>query len=148
MPAHSYVQVQLEWKVTNLRQLFDQTKGDSKSKCIKSALFDQSRWQIFLYPVRPSRCTSPTPHTETCTMRQNSGNDQYLSVYLSCEPTIAEKERALAEQPNQAANDGGHGQHNGKEKERIPWRRDGKFLFTFEVRPTFLCFVARRFSPH
>ncbi|GAA5892243.1 hypothetical protein JCM8208_001491 [Rhodotorula glutinis] len=104
--------VQLEWKVGNLRQLFDQTKGDTKSKCIKSALFDQSRWQIFLYP--------------------NSGNDQYLSIYLSCEPTFAEKERALAEQPS--ANDGGHAHPGGKEKERVPWRRDGKFLFTFEVR--------------
>ena len=71
------IQVQLEWKVTNLRTLFDATKGDAKSKCIKvsrgprkpasfyivspwlrlccgtqSPLFDQSRWQIFLYPVR------------------------------------------------------------------------------------------------
>ncbi|GAA5850768.1 hypothetical protein JCM9279_003914 [Rhodotorula babjevae] len=106
--------VQLEWKVSNLRQLFDQTKGDTKSKCIKSALFDQSRWQIFLYP--------------------NSGNDQYLSIYLSCEPTVAEKERALAEQPSLSSADGGHAHQNGKEKERVPWRRDGKFLFTFEVR--------------
>ncbi|KPV76758.1 uncharacterized protein RHOBADRAFT_51754 [Rhodotorula graminis WP1] len=106
--------VQLEWKVSNLRQLFDQTKGDTKSKCIKSALFDQSRWQIFLYP--------------------NSGNDQYLSIYLSCEPTVAEKERALAEQPSLSANDGAHAHPGGKEKERVPWRRDGKYLFTFEVR--------------
>ncbi|GAA6048051.1 hypothetical protein JCM3770_000167 [Rhodotorula araucariae] len=104
--------VQLEWKVTNLRTLFDQTKGEAKSKCIKSALFDQSRWQIFLYP--------------------NSGHDQYVSVYLSCEPTVAEKERALAEQPALAATEGTA--LAGKEKERIPWRRDGRFHFTFEVR--------------
>ncbi|BGP37063.1 hypothetical protein JCM10449v2_000967 [Rhodotorula kratochvilovae] len=106
--------VQLEWKVTNLRTLFDQTKGEAKSKCIKSALFDQSRWQIFLYP--------------------NSGHDQYVSVYLSCEPTVAEKERALAEQPALAAAESAQGAQGGKEKERIPWRRDGRFHFTFEVR--------------
>ena len=127
--------------MSNLRQLFDQTKGDIKSKCIKSALFDQSRWQIFLYPVRSVLLfLEPDlvgPHADPLAVRcvQNSGNDQYLSIYLSCEPTVAEKERALAEQPALSANDGGHAHQGGKEKERVPWRRDGKFLFTFEVRP-------------
>ncbi|GJN87729.1 hypothetical protein Rhopal_000684-T1 [Rhodotorula paludigena] len=102
--------VQLEWKVSNLKNLFDATQGPAKSKCIK----------IFLYP--------------------NSGHDQYISLYLSCEPTAAEKERALAEQPTAGPSTGGGGPgaatggSGGKEKDRILWRRDGKFLFTFEVR--------------
>lgn len=70
----------LEWKVSNLKNLFEQSKGEAKSKCVKvrfclpllspgarsltpispspaiataqqSALFDNHRWQIFLYPV-------------------------------------------------------------------------------------------------
>ncbi|GAA5885241.1 hypothetical protein JCM3774_001830 [Rhodotorula dairenensis] len=113
--------VQLEWKVTNLRTLFDATKGDAKSKCIKSPLFDQSRWQIFLYP--------------------NSGHEQYVSLYLSCEPTEAEKERALSEKPDlltalpgPGSSDVRLGKDSGKEKDRMPWKRDGHFKFTFEAR--------------
>ncbi|SCZ96104.1 BZ3500_MvSof-1268-A1-R1_Chr8-1g10007 [Microbotryum saponariae] len=81
--------VTLDWKVTNLKVLFESSKGDTKSKCVKvsrgqpcalrnpSALFDNHRWQVFLYP--------------------NSGVEQYVSLYLSCEPTAAEKERGAAE---------------------------------------------------
>lgn len=47
------MQVTLDWKVTNLKHLFESSKGDSKSKCVKSALFDSHRWQ-----VRPSSLTS------------------------------------------------------------------------------------------
>ncbi|GAA5952810.1 hypothetical protein JCM8115_002356 [Rhodotorula mucilaginosa] len=113
--------VQLEWKVTNLRTLFDATKGDAKSKCIKSPLFDQSRWQIFLYP--------------------NSGHEQYVSLYLSCEPTEAERERALSQKPDlsttlpgSGSSDARLGKDGGKEKDRMPWKRDGHFKFTFEAR--------------
>ncbi|GAA5978850.1 hypothetical protein JCM11641_003586 [Rhodosporidiobolus odoratus] len=107
--------VQLEWKVGNLKQLFEQTKGDAKSKCVKSALFDNSRWQVFLYP--------------------NSGHEQYVSLYLSCEPTAMERERALAEQAGGIGGTSTSGDEGkGKDKERVPWRRDGKFKFTFDVR--------------
>ncbi|GAA5908157.1 hypothetical protein JCM6882_005959 [Rhodosporidiobolus microsporus] len=110
--------VQLEWKVTNLRQLFDSTKGDVKSKCVKSALFDHARWQIFLYP--------------------NSGQEQYVSVYLSAEPTPAERERGLAEQaatlPGATAFTAGAAAGGGGGKEKVPWRRDGHYKFTFEIR--------------
>ncbi|GAA5870533.1 hypothetical protein JCM16303_001513 [Sporobolomyces ruberrimus] len=106
--------VQLEWKVSNLKQLFDSTKGETKSKCVKSPLFDNSRWQIFLYP--------------------NSGHEQYVSLYLSAEPTAFEKERgtsesALYDPSTKAGKDG-----KEKEKDKAPWRRDGKYKFTFEAR--------------
>lgn len=135
-------QVQLEWKVNNLKQLFDSTKGEVKSKCVKvgsnprsdcggpasgslhscallrqSPLFDNSRWQIFLYP--------------------NSGHEQYVSLYLSAEPTLFEKERgasesALLDPPKK------DGKDKDKEKDKAPWRRDGKYKFTFEVRHPFV----------
>ncbi|GAA5820780.1 hypothetical protein JCM11251_003157 [Rhodosporidiobolus azoricus] len=111
--------VQLEWKVNNLRQLFDSTKGEAKSKCVKSSLFDEGRWQIFLYP--------------------NSGQEQYVSIYLSAEPTPAERERGLAEQAAAlpASTQGptaGAAATSGSGKEKTPWRREGHYKFTFELR--------------
>ncbi|GAA5895027.1 BTB/POZ and MATH domain-containing protein [Sporobolomyces salmoneus] len=113
--------VQLEWKVNNLKQLFDSTKGEHKSKCVKSPLFDNSRWQIFLYP--------------------NSGHEQHLSVYLSAEPTAAEKERGapenvLFESPWQKKDKDkdGKDKEKDKDKDKTPWKREGKFKFTFEAR--------------
>ncbi|GAA5957322.1 hypothetical protein JCM3765_000422 [Sporobolomyces pararoseus] len=107
--------VQLEWKVNNLKQLFDTTKGEVKSKCVKSPLFDNSRWQIFLYP--------------------NSGHEQYVSLYLSAEPTPFEKERGASESalfdPPKVGKDG---KEKEKEKDKLPWRREGKYKFTFEAR--------------
>ncbi|GAA5978933.1 hypothetical protein JCM5350_004182 [Sporobolomyces pararoseus] len=107
--------VQLEWKVNNLKQLFDSTKGETKSKCVKSPLFDNSRWQIFLYP--------------------NSGHEQYVSLYLSAEPTPFEKERGASESalfdPPKLGKDG---KEKEKEKDKLPWRREGKYKFTFEAR--------------
>lgn len=83
--------------------------------------------------MRPVALSSPA---SCCPRRrpQNSGHDNYVSLYLSCEPTQAEKERALAEPPSVGAADGNVAAKEGKEKDRIPWRRDGKFKFTFEVR--------------
>ncbi|GAA6064057.1 hypothetical protein JCM10212_006793 [Sporobolomyces blumeae] len=121
--------VQLEWKVTNLKQLFESTKGEVKSKCVKSPLFDNSRWQIFLYP--------------------NSGHDQYLSLYLSCEPTPADRERGIAEaalhdptalapaaagKPLRDGKDKDKEKEKDKDKDKGPWRREGEYKFTFEAR--------------
>ncbi|SCV67208.1 BQ2448_5854 [Microbotryum intermedium] len=140
--------VTLDWKVTNLKVLFESSKGDTKSKCVKvesagdcsrrfpllaqSALFDNHRWQIFLYP--------------------NSGIEQYVSLYLSCEPTAAEKERGAAERagwsssntatgppPGLAVSGAAAGRQSGgsgalSKDVKGPWRREGNFKFTFEAR--------------
>ncbi|CAE7231198.1 unnamed protein product [Rhizoctonia solani] len=86
--------VTLEWTVRNLKQLFENSKGEQKSKVVKSAVFGGGRWQALFYP--------------------NSGHDGggYISLYLSCEPTVEEKEKAM----------------NGK------WQREGLYKFTFELR--------------
>ncbi|KAG9040246.1 hypothetical protein FRB95_000175 [Tulasnella sp. JGI-2019a] len=68
--------ITLEWTVRNLRNLFDASKGDQKSRVTKSAKFYGGRWQILLYP--------------------NSGHEGgYVSLYLSCEPTQEEKESSV-----------------------------------------------------
>ncbi|KAG8685884.1 hypothetical protein FRC11_009894 [Ceratobasidium sp. 423] len=86
--------VTLEWTVRNLRQLFENSKGEQKSKVVKSAVFGGGRWQVLFYP--------------------NSGHEGggFISLYLSCEPTSDEKEKAM----------------NGK------WQREGLYKFTFELR--------------
>ncbi|QRV79089.1 The BTB (BR-C, ttk and bab)/POZ (Pox virus and Zinc finger) domain [Ceratobasidium sp. AG-Ba] len=86
--------VTLEWTVRNLKQLFEGSKGEQKSKVVKSAVFGGGRWQVLFYP--------------------NSGHEGggYISLYLSCEPTADEKEKAV----------------NGK------WQREGLYKFTFELR--------------
>ncbi|KAK4049653.1 hypothetical protein OIV83_003928 [Microbotryomycetes sp. JL201] len=156
--------VTLEWKVSNLKQLFESSQGTTKSKCVKSALFDNHRWQVFLYP--------------------NSGHEQYMSLYLSCEPTQAEKERGLAEQaawaqsvasgsaiaPGTSSTAGANTSSGAHEQAGVafsssagaskshalkdgkgPWRREGKFKFTFEpavrVADAFLIVCTIVYSP-
>ncbi|CAE6475932.1 hypothetical protein ACGC1H_007273 [Rhizoctonia solani] len=86
--------VTLEWTVRNLKQMFESSKGEQKSKVVKSAIFGGGRWQVLFYP--------------------NSGHEGggFISLYLSCEPTSDEKEKAM----------------NGK------WQREGLYKFTFELR--------------
>lgn len=71
-PSHAYSQtegVSLEWRITGLKAIFEQTRGDTKSRVVKSALFGGGRWQILWYP--------------------NAGGpmgSEWTSLYLSCEP--------------------------------------------------------------
>ncbi|GJJ09526.1 hypothetical protein Clacol_003749 [Clathrus columnatus] len=69
--------ITLEWTVGDLKHLFDTSKGESKSKVTKSPLFGNGEWQCLFYP--------------------NSGTDGgvYVSLYLSCEPTVEERANAL-----------------------------------------------------
>ncbi|KLO05686.1 hypothetical protein SCHPADRAFT_839051 [Schizopora paradoxa] len=69
--------VRLDWTVRGLKQLFDSSKGDAKSKVTKSIRFGGGKWQILFYP--------------------NSGVDGggYISLFLSYEPTTQEKESAV-----------------------------------------------------
>lgn len=74
-------------------------------------------------------------------MYPNSGHEQYVSLYLSAEPTEFEKERSLNEgalyDPPKVGRDG---KEKEKEKDKAPWRRDGHYKFTFEVRCQFSFF--------
>ncbi|KAJ3541320.1 hypothetical protein NMY22_g3936 [Coprinellus aureogranulatus] len=74
--------VTLEWTLRGLKALFDSTKGESKSKVTRSPRFGNGRWQILFYANAGS---------------QKDGGEGYVSLYLSCEPTPAEKEAALSD---------------------------------------------------
>ncbi|EJT98517.1 hypothetical protein DACRYDRAFT_24540 [Dacryopinax primogenitus] len=71
--------ITLEWTLRGLKQLFDSSKGEAKSKVTRSVKFGGGRWQILFYP--------------------NSGvtsdGGGYVSLYLSCEPTAEEKAGAI-----------------------------------------------------
>ncbi|EJC97944.1 uncharacterized protein FOMMEDRAFT_114721 [Fomitiporia mediterranea MF3/22] len=69
--------VRLEWTVRGLKQLFESSKGESKSKVTKSVKFGGGRWQVLFYP--------------------NAGVEggAFVSLYLSCEPTPEEKDGAI-----------------------------------------------------
>jgi hypothetical protein len=98
----------------------EREKGADLLTSEQSPLFDNSRWQIFLYP--------------------NSGHEQYVSLYISAEPTTFEKERGASELALfEAPKTGKDGKEKEKEKDKAPWRRDGQYKFTFEVSFPFFC---------
>ncbi|KAG1774866.1 hypothetical protein EV702DRAFT_974138 [Suillus placidus] len=69
--------VTFEWTLRGLKNIFESSKGESKSKVTKSVRFGHGRWQILFYA--------------------NSGTEGggFVSVYLSCEPTAEEKDNAV-----------------------------------------------------
>jgi hypothetical protein len=113
-------QVALEWQIANLRQLFDSSKGDAKSKCIKSQVFGDGCWQVYFYPNVRLCCRPEYDHLAYAARNDQSGHEQYCSLYLSCEPTPEERERGPL------GNNNGSGGQQG-------WYREGKFKFSFEV---------------
>ncbi|KAI0338892.1 hypothetical protein BDW22DRAFT_1336950 [Trametopsis cervina] len=88
--------IRYEWTLRGLGELFDGSKGDTKSKVTKSARFGGARWQILFY------ANSGTVNAE---------GQGYISLYLSCEPTSEEREKAV----------------DGK------WVREGVYKFGFEL---------------
>ncbi|KAI0700040.1 hypothetical protein C8T65DRAFT_658475 [Cerioporus squamosus] len=95
--ARENTTLRFEWVVRGLKNLFDNSKGEAKSKVTKSPRFGDGRWQILFYA--------------------NSGvvdreGQTFVSLYLSCEPTAEEKEKAV----------------NRK------WCREGLFDFDFAIR--------------
>ncbi|KAH9480518.1 hypothetical protein JR316_0007118 [Psilocybe cubensis] len=88
--------ITFEWTLSGLKSLFDSTKGDKKSKVTKSIRFGNNRWQILFYAN-----AGPT--------KDGTEGGGFVSLYLSCEPTVEEKEASL-------------------------WVREGVYKFSFELR--------------
>ncbi|KAI5896671.1 uncharacterized protein SCHCODRAFT_02615508 [Schizophyllum commune H4-8] len=109
LDCSEYTQLTFSWTVKGLKALFDASKGDAKSKATKSPRFGpDGRWQVLLYPNAGSPFTKDNVPA--------SGSDAlqgFISLFLSCEPTAEERERAAAD---------------GK------WVREGSFTFGFELR--------------
>ncbi|WVR04439.1 hypothetical protein IAU60_001442 [Kwoniella sp. DSM 27419] len=72
----------LEWRLTGLKAMYESTRGDQKSKCIKSAVFGDADnlWEVLWYP-------------NAGTSTQTSGD--HVSLYLSCVPTVQERESSI-----------------------------------------------------
>ena len=84
------VSVTFEWTLRGLKNLFDSTKGDTKSKVTKSPKFGDGRWQ-----VRSSLSCWPCPQTilglqilfyaNAGVSKDGTPEGGYISLYLSCE---------------------------------------------------------------
>ncbi|GJE88540.1 MATH domain-containing protein [Phanerochaete sordida] len=72
--------VRFEWTIRGLHELFESSKGETKSKVTKSAKFGGGRWQILFYPNSGI---------------VNADGQGFVSLYLACEPTGEEKESAV-----------------------------------------------------
>ncbi|BEI90280.1 uncharacterized protein CcaverHIS019_0303500 [Cutaneotrichosporon cavernicola] len=75
--------VLLEWKLSGLRAMYDSSKGDTKSKCIKSAIFGDpdNLWEVLFYP--------------NSGVKDKDSGQFFSSLYLWCVPTQQERENAL-----------------------------------------------------
>lgn len=45
LDCNEYCSLTFEWTIRNLKYLFDSTKGEAKSKAVKSPKFGGGRWQ-------------------------------------------------------------------------------------------------------
>ncbi|KJA24031.1 hypothetical protein HYPSUDRAFT_65842 [Hypholoma sublateritium FD-334 SS-4] len=75
--------ITFEWTLKGIKNLFDSTKGEKKSKVTKSIRFSNNRWQILFY-------------ANAGQTKEGTENGGFVSLYLSCEPTPEEREAALA----------------------------------------------------
>ncbi|KAK0558148.1 hypothetical protein OC844_005386 [Tilletia horrida] len=122
----------LEWPLLGLKQLFDSSKGDHKSKVVKSPVFGGGRWTVLFYA--------------------QSGSEQYCSLYLNAEPLEHERLNPLLTAGLGSANSGsassgagagagasGSGRFHGSGRkqdgsvEENLWVREGLFRFTFTI---------------
>ncbi|PVF98434.1 hypothetical protein CPB86DRAFT_784877 [Serendipita vermifera] len=86
------ITITFEWNIRGLKNLFESSRGENKSRVTRSTRFGGGKWQILFYA--------------------NSGEGNFISLYLNCEPTQEEKDNAV----------------NGR------WIREGLFKFSFELR--------------
>ncbi|CDU25313.1 uncharacterized protein SPSC_05147 [Sporisorium scitamineum] len=115
METHS---ITFEWPLHDLKQHFDSSNNDAKSKVIKSVPFGQGKWTVLFYA--------------------QSGLQQFCSLYLNAEPTPEEKNQnkspwdtylassspnrslaSLSEKAGSSSDDG--------------WTRQGLFRFAFKI---------------
>ncbi|KAI0632493.1 hypothetical protein C8Q77DRAFT_1125977 [Trametes polyzona] len=72
--------IRFEWTLRGLKSIFEGSKGEAKSKVIKSPRFGDGRWQILFYANAGIVGTD---------------GQTWVSLYLACEPTTVEKENAV-----------------------------------------------------
>lgn len=99
--AHTIV---FEWPLTGLKQIFDSTKSDQKSKVVKSVAFGEGRWTVLFYA--------------------QSGQEQNVSLYLNAEPIASERVQPMLNRTNGS-------EHSFEEQ---GWSREGKYKFSFSIQ--------------
>ncbi|MCO5549700.1 hypothetical protein L7F22_003173 [Adiantum nelumboides] len=109
-----------EWPLRGLKEMFDSSKSDAKSKVIKSTPFGGGRWTVLFYA--------------------QSGHDQFCSLYLNAEPLPHERIHPLLGNvsPNMDNVGGtaiGSSSKNKSETGLVDkWARKGLFRFTFNIQ--------------
>ncbi len=116
METHS---ITFEWPLHDLKQHFESSNSDTKSKVIKSVHFGQGRWTVLFYA--------------------QSGLQNFCSLYLNAEPTPEEKNQNKSpwdtfprRQRKRFSISGiSSGQAYGASEDG--WTRQGLFRFTFKI---------------
>ncbi|PWZ03690.1 hypothetical protein BCV70DRAFT_170614, partial [Testicularia cyperi] len=109
--------ITFEWPLYNLRQYFDSSKTDTKSKVIKSLPFGGGKWTVLFYA--------------------QSGVQQFCSLYLNAEPQPDERSHPLLASPPSLSSletsqtQSKSSKDSSQSEER--WFREGLFRFTFKI---------------
>lgn len=109
-----------EWPLRGLKEMFDSSKTDAKSKVIKSTPFGGGRWTVLFYA--------------------QSGHDQFCSLYLNAEPLPHERIHPLLgnSSPNvdnlRGSAIGSSSKNKSENGLEEKWARKGLFRFTFNIQ--------------
>lgn len=130
--------ITFEWPLRGLKQMFDSSKTDTKSKVIKSIPFGGARWTVLFYA--------------------QSGHEQFCSLYLNAEPLPHERQNPLlacatpyididkhreggtSGGSGAGAGSGGSGSNSNNLRFKSDgsldesWKRKGLFRFTFNIQ--------------
>lgn len=118
METHS---ITFEWPLHDLKQHFDSSNSDAKSKVIKSVPFGQGKWTVLFYA--------------------QSGMQQFCSLYLNAEPTPEERNQNKSPWDSYLASSSpARSQVSLTDKAAAAatgsddgWTRQGLFRFTFKI---------------
>ncbi|KAJ1033906.1 hypothetical protein NDA16_000114 [Ustilago loliicola] len=110
--------ITFEWPLHDLKQHFDSSNNDTKSKVIKSVPFGEGKWTVLFYA--------------------QSGMQSFCSLYLNAEPTPEEKSQSKPSWENFLSNSSPtRSQASISDKAgntaEDAWTRQGLFRFTFKI---------------
>ncbi|OCF37555.1 hypothetical protein I317_06267 [Kwoniella heveanensis CBS 569] len=124
----------LEWRLTGLKAMYESTRGEQKSKCIRSAVFGDADnlWEVLWYP-------------NAGTSSQTAGD--HVSLYLSCVVSLGRWDGSFDASTGESVASVRSLFHDDRRilYQRNKWTRKGLWWFKFEVRP--LPFDSRSVRP-
>ncbi|GAC92490.1 hypothetical protein PHSY_000043 [Pseudozyma hubeiensis SY62] len=110
--------ITFEWPLQDLKQHFDSSDSDTKSKVIKSVPFGHGRWTVLFYA--------------------QSGQQQFCSLYLNAEPAPTEWNQNKSPWDSYVASSSPNRSQASLADKAAPasddgWTRKGLFRFTFKI---------------